>query len=65
MYRREFLLTGPAGTPFLPSAFLRIDPDGSVTIMVARAEMGQGSRTALALLVAEELDAECRGCSTR
>ncbi len=48
----------PAGDPFVPSAFLRIDPDGSVTVTVARAEMGQGSRTALALIVAEELDAD-------
>lgn len=47
-----------AGPPLTPSAFLRIDPDGAVTVTVARAEMGQGSRTALALLVAEELDAD-------
>jgi isoquinoline 1-oxidoreductase beta subunit len=39
-------------------AFLRIDRDGKVTLTVARAEMGQGSRTALALLVAEELDSD-------
>lgn len=50
--------TGKGGAPLVPSAFLRVDPDGSVTITVARAEMGQGSRTALALLVAEELDAD-------
>ncbi|HEU5218005.1 MAG TPA: molybdopterin cofactor-binding domain-containing protein, partial [Gemmatimonadales bacterium] len=50
--------TAPGEGGFAPSAFLRIDPDGSVTVTVARAEMGQGSRTALALLVAEELDAD-------
>jgi isoquinoline 1-oxidoreductase beta subunit len=38
--------------------FLRIEPDGQVTVTVARAEMGQGARTALAMLVAEELDAD-------
>ncbi len=46
------------GGPFAPSPFLRIDPDGAVTVTVARAEMGQGSRTALALMIAEELDAD-------
>jgi isoquinoline 1-oxidoreductase beta subunit len=44
--------------PFAPSPFLRIDPDDTVTVIVARAEMGQGARTALAMLVAEELDAD-------
>jgi isoquinoline 1-oxidoreductase subunit beta len=45
-------------TPFAPSVFLRIDPNGQVTIIVARPEIGQGVRTALPMLVAEELDAD-------
>ena len=40
---------------FSPSAFLRIDVDGSITVMVAKSEMGQGVATALPQLVAEEL----------
>jgi isoquinoline 1-oxidoreductase beta subunit len=44
--------------PFAPGPFVRIDPDGSVTVTCARAEMGQGARTAIALLAAEELDAD-------
>ncbi len=41
---------------FAPNAFLRIDTDGSVTVMVDRAEMGQGVATALPQLLAEELE---------
>jgi isoquinoline 1-oxidoreductase subunit beta len=41
-----------------PGPFLRLDADGAVTVTVARAEMGQGARTAVAMLVAEELDAD-------
>ena len=41
-----------------PNAFLRIAPDGSVTIQLAHSEMGQGIWTGLAMLVAEELRCE-------
>ena len=43
---------------FQPNAFLAIDPDGSVTIWMARADMGQGVTTALPMIVADELDAD-------
>jgi isoquinoline 1-oxidoreductase beta subunit len=43
---------------FQPSAWLRIDADGTITITVAKSEMGQGIRTALPMLIAEELEAE-------
>jgi isoquinoline 1-oxidoreductase beta subunit len=46
-----------------PNAFLRIAPDGSVTILLAHSEMGQGIWTGLAMLVAEEL--ECEWSSVR
>jgi isoquinoline 1-oxidoreductase subunit beta len=43
---------------FSPNAYLRISPDNKVTIVVARSEMGQGVRTALPMILAEELEAD-------
>jgi isoquinoline 1-oxidoreductase beta subunit len=44
-------------SPFAPNAWLRIDRDGSITITVARSEMGQGVLTSMPMIVAEELEA--------
>jgi isoquinoline 1-oxidoreductase beta subunit len=50
---------GVAGAKaFAPNAVLRIEPTGDVVVVVPRPEMGQGSRTAIAMLVAEELEAD-------
>src|SRR6266576_3490652 len=43
---------------FAPNAFVRIAPDGSVTIIVNHSEMGQGIYTSLPMLLNEELEAE-------
>jgi isoquinoline 1-oxidoreductase beta subunit len=43
---------------FAPNIWVRIDPGSTVTITVAKSEMGQGVLTALAMVVAEELDAD-------
>ncbi len=50
----------PANSPalFLPNAFLRISADGSVTVIAKHVELGQGSYTGIATVVAEELDAD-------
>ena len=38
--------------------WVRIAPDGTITVLTAGAEMGQGSMTGLPLILAEELDAD-------
>lgn len=43
---------------FQPNVFLRIDLDNTITITVPRSEMGQGVRTALPMIVVEELDGD-------
>src|SRR5579862_2489520 len=43
---------------FAPNAYLKIAPDGPITVVVARSEMGQGVRTALPMILAEELEAD-------
>ena len=44
-----------AAREFEPNAFVRVERDGSVEITVPRTDVGQGVRTSLAMLVAEEL----------
>ena len=41
---------------FAPNAFLRIDSDGRITIIVDKCEVGQGVYTSLPMILAEELD---------
>jgi isoquinoline 1-oxidoreductase subunit beta len=43
---------------FAPNAYLKITPEGKITVVVARSEMGQGVRTALPMILAEELEAD-------
>jgi isoquinoline 1-oxidoreductase beta subunit len=56
--RRGFAAENALAAEFAPNAFLRIGPDDSVTIISKHVEMGQGSYTGLATILAEELGAD-------
>ncbi len=43
---------------FAPNAFIRIDHTGKTTLVMPQVEMGQGVYTAVAMILAEELDAD-------
>jgi isoquinoline 1-oxidoreductase beta subunit len=53
-------LAQQAGEKFVypPSAFIRIAPDSSVTVMINKLEFGQGVFTSMAMLIAEELECD-------
>ena len=43
---------------FEPNAFIRIDRDGRVTLIMHKVEMGQGTYTSMSMLLAEELEVD-------
>ena len=47
----------PSGQ-FAPNAFIRIDKTGKTTLVMPQAEMGQGVYTAIAMILAEEMDVD-------
>ena len=48
----------PGGLKDDPRVFIAIAPDGSVTLINIRAEMGQGVRTSMPMIIADELEAD-------
>ncbi|MCH7905310.1 MAG: xanthine dehydrogenase family protein molybdopterin-binding subunit [Armatimonadetes bacterium] len=57
-YTGPALAAGSDAESLIANAFVMVDPDGKVTITVARSEMGQGVRTSMAMIVAEQMDAD-------
>jgi len=49
---------GETAGGFSPNAWIRIHGDGQVTLQVASSEMGQGILTGIAMILADELDAD-------
>src|SRR5438874_7672917 len=47
-----------AAAQFKPNGWVRVDADGTVTLTIGKSEMGQGVRTSLAMILAEELEAD-------
>ena len=45
-------------TAFRPNGYVRIDADGTVTLWSKNPDMGQGIKTSLAMMIAEELDVD-------
>lgn len=50
--------TGDLSNPWRPNAWLKITQDNVVTVIVNKSEMGQGTWTGLAMVVADELEAD-------
>src|SRR3954447_13239653 len=57
-YLPESAFAATDASGFSPNAYLSIAPDGKITVVVARSEMGQGVWTALPMILAEELEAD-------
>ena len=55
---RLFAADKETGGKFKPNGWVRVDPNGTVTLTIGKSEMGQGIRTSLAMILADELEAD-------
>lgn len=55
-------LAATLAEPFSPNAFVTLHDDGTVTIVCHRSEMGQGIRTTMPYIIADEMEADWTRC---
>jgi isoquinoline 1-oxidoreductase beta subunit len=53
---------GAAAEPWSPHVYVRVADDGGVTIVCHRSEMGQGIRTTMPMIIADEMEADWSRC---
>lgn len=55
-------LVGSLAEPFAPHVYVTLNDDGTVTIVCHRSEMGQGIRTTMPFIIADEMEADWAHC---
>ena len=58
LFGAQMQMAAPTGPASFPIDYVQIDPDDRVLIWSAQPEMGEGTKTSLPMLIAEELDAD-------